>query len=275
MPWIYLTQWGISLPYWTYMSRQTDSFSLFHTSPQHIHTDLLTCLVPVALLSEKELGDNLIDFILSCLGLSDAWRRHFNCKASPQSPNLPLISPRQPQRLGDVSGLLLIDVSACFMSIWDMTALTQCWFQSACHTAHSLTAGESKRRHNLWGCHWLRSGPALSLTGWLSSLLMKMFHSHLKWTCSMPPWLMNSIEEKRETNREGKKCSFCQIGEARRENDPWAKGSDTASIPLGVRPAGPALAEDYFSTSEGWLLYLFHISYADNKLVWSGSWAAH
>ena len=73
----------------------------------------------------------------------------------------------------------------------------------------------------------------------------------------------------------GKKFSFCQIGEARREDDPWAKGSDTASIPLGVRPAGPALAEDYFSTSEGWLLYLFHTFYAEERLVCFGSWAAH
>ena len=40
-----------------------------------------------------------------------------------------------------------------------------------------------------------------------SSLLMKMFHSHL-----MPPSLMNSIEEKRETDREENKFSFCQIG---------------------------------------------------------------
>lgn len=87
----------------------------------------------------------------------------------------------------------------------------------------------------------------------------------------MPLSLMNSIEGKRETNGEGKKFSFCQIGEARREDDPGAKGFDTASIPLGVRPAGPALAEDYFITSEGWLLYLFHTFYAEESLVCFGS----
>ncbi|TNN63371.1 hypothetical protein EYF80_026393 [Liparis tanakae] len=57
---------------------------------------------------------------------SEAGRRHFNCAASPQSPNLPLISPRHRRCLKAVSGLLLIDVSACFMSPRDMTALTQC-----------------------------------------------------------------------------------------------------------------------------------------------------
>lgn len=87
----------------------------------------------------------------------------------------------------------------------------------------------------------------------------------------MPPSMMNSIEGEGETNGEGKKFSFCQIGEARREADPRAKGSDTASIPLGVRPAGPALPEDYFSTSEGWLLYLFHTFYAEDGLVCFGS----
>ena len=87
----------------------------------------------------------------------------------------------------------------------------------------------------------------------------------------MPPLLMNSTEEKRGTNSEGKKFSFCQIGEVRREDDPGAKGFDTASIPLGVRPAGLALTEDYFSTSEGWLLYLFHTFYAEESLVCFGS----
>lgn len=161
----------------TCMSTHTDPQK--HTLTVHTHelahtrTDLLTSSIPVALLSEKqlELGDNLIDFILSSLGLSEAWRRHFNCTASPQSPNLPLISPRRHRCLRAVSGLLLIDVSACFMSFWDMTALTQCWFQSACHIPQRVTAGESKKdkkkkeRKNWWGCHWLRSAPALSLTG--------------------------------------------------------------------------------------------------------------
>lgn len=111
------------------------------------HTDLLTSSVPVALLSEKqlELGDNLIDFILSFLDFTEAWRRHFNCAASPQSLNLPLISPRRHRCLRAVSGLLLIDVSACFMSFCDMTALTQCWFQSACHIPQRVTARESKK----------------------------------------------------------------------------------------------------------------------------------
>lgn len=113
----------------------------------HTHTDLLTSSVPVALLSEKqlELGDNLIDFILSFLDFTEAWRRHFNCAASPQSLNLPLISPRRHRCLRAVSGLLLIDVSACFMSFCDMTALTQCWFQSACHIPQRVTARESKK----------------------------------------------------------------------------------------------------------------------------------
>lgn len=113
----------------------------------HTHTDLLTSSVPVALLSEKqlELGDNLIDFILSFLDFTEAWRRHFNCAASPQSLNLPLISPRRHRCLRAVSGLLLIDVSACFMSFCDMTALTQCWFQSACHILQRVTARESKK----------------------------------------------------------------------------------------------------------------------------------
>lgn len=87
----------------------------------------------------------------------------------------------------------------------------------------------------------------------------------------MPPSVLDSIEGEGETNGEGKKFSFCQIGEARREADPRAKGSDTASIPLGARPAGPALAEDYFSTSEGRLLYLFHTFYAEDGLVCFGS----
>lgn len=120
-----------------------------HTKKTHTrtHTDLLTSSVPVALLSEKqlELGDNLIDFILSFLDFTEAWRRHFNCAASPQSLNLPLISPRRHRCLRAVSGLLLIDVSACFMSFCDMTALTQCWFQSACHIPQRVTARESKK----------------------------------------------------------------------------------------------------------------------------------
>lgn len=60
----------------------------------HPHTDHLTHGVPVAFLSkeELELGDNLIDFILSSVGLGEARRRHFNCAASPQSPNLPLVA---------------------------------------------------------------------------------------------------------------------------------------------------------------------------------------
>lgn len=114
---------------------------------EHTGKDHLTYSIPVAFLSEKqlELGDNLIDFILSSLGLSEARRRHFNCTASPQSPNLPLISPRWDRCLRAVSGLLLIDVSACFMSFRDMTALTQCWFQSACCIPRRVTAGESKK----------------------------------------------------------------------------------------------------------------------------------
>lgn len=156
----------------------------------HARADHLTYSVPVALLSEKqlELCDNLIDFILSSLGLSEARRRHFNCTASPQSPNLPLISPRWDRCLRAVSGLLLIDVSACFMSFWDMTALTQCWFQSACRIPPRVTAGESKKdkkkkkeegKKELVGMSLAQISSGLVSDRGFSSLLMKMFHSHL------------------------------------------------------------------------------------------------
>ena len=84
-----------------------------------------------------------------------------------------------------------------------------------------MTAGESKKdkkrkkRKGLVGMSLAQISSGLVSDRGFSSLLMKMFHSHL-----MPPSLMNSIEEKRETNSEGKKFSFCQIGEARREDDP-------------------------------------------------------
>lgn len=172
-------------------SQKQQAYCTHTYSRAHTCTDLLTSSVPVALLSERqlELGDNLIDFILSSLGLSEAWRRHFNCTASPQSPNLPLISPRRDRCLRAVSGLLLIDVSACFMSFWDMTALTHSTdFNQLATYRREWQLGKVRRtkkkkkteRERIgWGCHWLRSAPALSLTGGFSSLLMKMFHSHL------------------------------------------------------------------------------------------------
>lgn len=53
----------------------------------HPRTDHLTHGVPVGSLSEQqlELGDNLIDFILSSAGLGEARRRHFN-RTPPHSP---------------------------------------------------------------------------------------------------------------------------------------------------------------------------------------------
>lgn len=66
----------------------------------HPRTDHLTRGVPVGSLSEQqlELGDNLIDFILSSVVLGES-RRHFNrtaspppTPASPPSPNLPLVT---------------------------------------------------------------------------------------------------------------------------------------------------------------------------------------
>lgn len=94
----YCNKWGIpTLPFFL-LTQSTCTKNMKLTDiHSHTHTDLLTSKVPVALLSEKqlELGDNLIDFILSLLGRGEAWRRHFNSTASPQSPNLPLLSARR------------------------------------------------------------------------------------------------------------------------------------------------------------------------------------
>lgn len=103
-----------------------------------------------------------------------------------------------------------------------------------------LNERKKEIKRNWWGCVWLVSDRGILL----SSNENVSFTSHI----SCLPLLMSSTEgKKREMNSEGKKFSFCQIGEARREDDPRAKGFDTASIPLGVSPAGLALDEDYFS----------------------------
>lgn len=148
-----------------------------HTSAHSTHTDLLTSGVPLASLSEKQLepGDNLIDFILSFLALSEVWRRHFNCSASPLSPNLPLISLLTPASVPESCQRPV--AYWCFCMFYVFLEIWQPWhgadFNQLVTYHREWQLGESKKdthtekeeeEENWWGCHWLRSAPASSLT---------------------------------------------------------------------------------------------------------------
>lgn len=158
---------------WSSAPAQTPSHT-HRSAHSNTHVDLLTSGVPLALLSEQqlELGDNLIDFIF-LVWLS---ARPEEDTSAAQHPPWVLTFPSSLSSLQHrcrraVSGLLLIDVSACFMSFWrydgpDMVLISI----SLSHTTESDSWGKARRTHtkkeeeNLWGCHWLRSAPASSLT---------------------------------------------------------------------------------------------------------------
>lgn len=151
------------------------------------HLIILWQPIPMVLLSVEwlEPGDNLIDFILSTLGLWKAGEdssvvRHF-WKPPRALTFLSLPAATYPllRHWGWRSdrSLLLIYGSACFMSREDMTAVTRCWFQSACHSADGATAGENEKwerwereKNNLQNRHCLGSGSGLVYGSEFSSL---------------------------------------------------------------------------------------------------------